>query len=754
MRADFGPKISKAGRAQPSRSVYNHYPNRAHDMTRLLKDIPATEASAPPAVDRPLPIVEPRRPTHVRPSRTSRWRAAVLIFVHLIIIAHVIHWIVAGRTLSPVEPSEAMYTLNDGYLNAGFIFFALAIAATAIFGRFFCGWGCHLVAYQDLCASLLKRVGIKPKPFRSRILVLAPLALAIYMFVWPSLYRLFIGAPRPPTANHLITTEFWATFPGVTVAILTFALCGFAIIYVLGAKGFCTYACPYGGFFALADQIAPGRIVVNDNCEHCGHCTSVCSSNVRVHEEVALYGMVVDPGCMKCMDCVSVCPNDALSFGFSRPSLGAKPTATPRPVPYDFALWEELLMIAIGVAALVTYRGLYNQIPLLLAMGMAAMTAYLVIKLIRLFRDPHVRWQQLQLKRGRSLTRAGVTFSIAMAAWLTFTAHSAAIQYASWRGRSEIDQLALGDDVWQSQTIWWSAADESDRARLETAITRLESADNWGLMTTPLVLNKLVWAYLARGDLDRAESTLNRLAAEAPDSAEPHRGLAWVMRKRGRTDAAIVQYETALERDPKSTTVRHELAALLIEQGRFDQAEKLYRAAISQAHDTSQWTLPLAQLLLRQKRPQDVVELLEPAVAEAPDSADLHSTLGTALLLLRRTDDGLSHLGRAVELNPDSGQAQYNLGYALLSLNRTADAIPHLQRAVTIDDSVALWHYNLAVATFMSGAPDKALPHIRKVTELDPNDPQAWGFRAVILESLGDIEGARHARRQAESRTP
>ena len=41
---------------------------------------------------------------------------------------------------------------------------------------------------------------------------------------------------------------------------------------------------------------------------------TVCTSNVRVHEEIREYGGVVDPGCMKCLDCVSVCPNDALSY--------------------------------------------------------------------------------------------------------------------------------------------------------------------------------------------------------------------------------------------------------------------------------------------------------------------------------------------------------------------------------------------------------------------------------------------------------
>ena len=74
-------------------------------------------------------------------------------------------------------------------------------------------------------------------------------------------------------------------------------------------------------FFGLADKFSPGKIRVTPACNQCGHCTATCTSNVLVHAEVKQYGMVVDPGCMKCMDCVSVCPNDALYFGFGKPSV-------------------------------------------------------------------------------------------------------------------------------------------------------------------------------------------------------------------------------------------------------------------------------------------------------------------------------------------------------------------------------------------------------------------------------------------------
>ncbi|MBV9125098.1 MAG: hypothetical protein JO112_17215, partial [Planctomycetes bacterium] len=81
-------------------------------------------AAGPQAVGRPgvipLPLLgPPPRPPTARTSSRGRWRAAVLIMVHLVVAAHLTHAAMAGRTLSPVEPSEAMYTLELGWVNAG-----------------------------------------------------------------------------------------------------------------------------------------------------------------------------------------------------------------------------------------------------------------------------------------------------------------------------------------------------------------------------------------------------------------------------------------------------------------------------------------------------------------------------------------------------------------------------------------------------------------------------------------------------------
>ncbi len=448
--------------------------------------------------------------------------------------AHFAHWRITGRTMTPVEPSEGMALARDGVVNAGLVFFAAAALATAIFGRWFCGWGCHIVALQDLCLTLLKKAGIRPQPLRSRLLVWVPAAAFVYMFLWPAAWRLWHGDPIRHVGTEWTTSQFWATFPGWMVGGLTFLVCGFATVYFLGAKGFCTYACPYGALFAAADRISPLRVRVTDACEGCGHCTAVCTSNVRVHQEVHDYGMVVDPGCMKCGDCVSVCPNDALYFGLGPVALFAKPRVPdPEPRRFPLALWEEATLAVAFAAAFLTFRGLYGLVPFLLALGLAGVLAYLVLIAARLARLPNVTLRRMALKRGGRLRPAGYGFLAALAAVALLWGHSAFVQAHAALGERDFAasdglRAAFLDPTSESATM--TAA---ERDRLLAAHRHLETAERWSLAPVPWQALRLAWLAAFVGD--RAE--LDRYAAlalarnEAP--AEIHQLVARDAWRRG-----------------------------------------------------------------------------------------------------------------------------------------------------------------------------------------------------------------------------
>lgn len=460
-----------------------------------------------------LPVVDAgaRRAPRMGSTRAGRWRFVVLLAVNLLMAAHIVQWLIVGSTLSPVEPSESMQTLENGVINAGAVLFALALLSTLVFGRFFCGWLCHVVALQDACAWLMNRAGVRPKPFRSRLLVFVPLVLGLYMFVWPNFKRLALApalhaagmdwptwlkpvAPINMWRTEMIVPDFWATFAAWYVAVPFLLVCGFATVYFLGAKGFCTYACPYGGLFAPIEKASPVRIRVTDACMHCGHCTSVCTSNVRVSDEVRDFGMVVDPGCMKCMDCVSACPSDALYLGLGAPALGkrvrdkahraeSKKKAGRR---YDLTWPEEIAGAALFLLSFLAFRGMLDQVPMLLAGGLAAIVTFLFLTAWWVLVRPHARVYGVVLKQKGRVRLAGVGFVLATLLVAGVVAWGGQARYFRWRA----DVAYAGATIPAGFVVRPEfAPGASARAEAERAAAWLAQADSFERGGTGWTLN-------------------------------------------------------------------------------------------------------------------------------------------------------------------------------------------------------------------------------------------------------------------------
>jgi polyferredoxin len=408
-----------------------------------------------------------------------------------------------------------MHTLQRGAVNAGFIFFSLAILATLIFGRFVCGWGCHILALQDFCAWMLKKIGLTPKPFRSRLLVYVPLIAALYMFVWPTAYRFFFnpesGPLIPKFTNHLVTSNFWETFPSVAVAIPCLIICGFLTVYFLGQKGFCTYACPYGGFFGLADKFSPGKIRVTDACNQCGHCTATCTSNVLVHAEVREFKMVVDPGCMKCMDCISVCPNDALYFGFGKPTV-AVPKSNAIPRNYSVTWPEEVLGAVVFLGSLMAVRGVYGLVPFLMALGCAAVTTFLALKTWRLLKANEVFFHRIVLKSSGKIQKTGWAFLFFAICWLGLNAHSGWIRYHEYEGDRAFQKIQVPDELALAQLNPAPWLSRLERENVVDGKNHFQAASHFGLFINTEALSKLAWFEYLSGDAEQSIELLARAA--------------------------------------------------------------------------------------------------------------------------------------------------------------------------------------------------------------------------------------------------
>lgn len=637
----------------------------------------------------------------IRPSRISRWRAGVLIAVHLLIAVHIAHWLVAGETITPVEPSEAMAYSKAGIVNAGLIVFAAAILVTAVFGRWFCGWSCHLVALQDLCRYLLEKIGIRPRPLRSRLLAIVPYLAFVYMFLWPAAYRLWIGDRLGVRGSEYTTSAFWETFPGWTVGALTLLICGFATVYFLGAKGFCTYACPYGAAFSLADKLAPMRVRADESCEGSGHCTAVCTSNVRVHEEVALYRMVVDSGCMKCGDCVSVCPTEALRFGFGAPALFATRPASPAAATGDLAKrtsplsWiEELVAAGAFFAAFLAFRGLYGEVPFLMSLGLAGVLAFLTLLVVRLVRRRDFAFRRSAWKRDGKLLPAGRWFLAAALAigllwvhsgWLQFEIASARRSFVAL-AEARRAALAIGDPS--------VAPSEADRMAASATAARLLRVERWGLFPWLGLDGQLAWsAWLAgdratfrtansralfrkdnlyemlllaardaadRGDLAGLTLAGERAVAFDPTRFEAYAGAGILLAQSGAPaalDAASSLFERGSARFPASPVLAYNWGIAHALQGRPELAIENFRQVMRLDPGNREARENLAGMLAQVGRLEEASALYREAIAASPGDADLHVLLAQAWIAMGRDEAAREELTTALKIRPGHPQA-------------------------------------------------------------------------------------------------
>jgi tetratricopeptide (TPR) repeat protein/ferredoxin len=513
-----------------------------------------------------------------------------------------------------------------------------------------------VVLLQDACAALLARLGIRPRPFRSRVLLWLPLLLALYMFVWPVVYR-FALAPIlqpdltwPGFSMKLVTDDFWGTFPGWAVGIPFLLVCGALTVVFLGNKGYCTYACPYGGFFAPLDRFARARIRVSDACDQCGHCTAVCTSNVRVHEEVRDFRMVVDSGCMKCMDCVSACPKQALSFGFG-PGPGQSVPAAAR--LFDLSVADEIF---IAIVAGVSFVAAYSLLPLLFASGLAACLTWFVWTGWCVLASRDASALGVVLRQAGRVRAAGAMAVVVAAGALGVVLPTAAAGVAAWMAdRSDRKVLVAEQMVFDADGVL------PDRETIELA----DAASAWYLRARSI--GEGGWAVLPWRDREFS-MRLAWLAAVKRDHARALE-LLQAMHAAGTNEVVAASVARILRAARQGSEARAWVAGALAEYPMWEAIRD----------EEILW-------LMSESRDEEAIEAARAWVAARPDSLNALRRL-SVVLVERGTGDGEVHEGialvdRTLELAPGNVGAMLVKANGFARLGQNDAAIATLQEAV------------------------------------------------------------------------
>ena len=246
----------------------------------------------------------------------QKLRILCLVLIHILILLHVFYW--GDSVVGSIDFQEFFHSfLKHGVINAGVILVLFAFMTTLVFGRFFCGWGCHFGAVQELSWWLFKKMKIKPKTIDSKLVTFLPLLILIHLYILPNLF--FATQSDWNLSISIQQPSIWAFLPGFIIGTLTFFIDGFLIIYFLGRKGFCRFICPWGAFLKLPNSLALFKVRKTGTCTDCHVCTDSCPIGIDVNYEINKYTKVTNTNCTSCMLCISGCPSSALSYSYQNP---------------------------------------------------------------------------------------------------------------------------------------------------------------------------------------------------------------------------------------------------------------------------------------------------------------------------------------------------------------------------------------------------------------------------------------------------
>jgi putative PEP-CTERM system TPR-repeat lipoprotein len=257
------------------------------------------------------------------------------------------------------------------------------------------------------------------------------------------------------------------------------------------------------------------------------------------------------------------------------------------------------------------------------------------------------------------------------------------------------------------------ARKEPDKAM--ALYSRLEATDPWaGTM-------ERTRAWMALGDVDKAEESARRLIQLSPNKAQSHLPLAAIMEVRKDRAAAEAELAKGVALEPKNPRVGVLLAEFQLRSrevekalatfesvlayaptdaqaltgkgmcvqlmGKKEEAARLYLQAVQAKNDYVPALNNLAMLWADDEATRlQAVNLAMAAFTRASSDPSVIDTLGYTLIRNDRAEEALKVLERALSLAPGNPAIMYHQALALSALDRKAEALTTLEQALAGGD--------------------------------------------------------------------
>lgn len=281
---------------------------------------------------------------------------------------------------------------------------------------------------------------------------------------------------------------------------------------------------------------------------------------------------------------------------------------------------------------------------------------------------------------------------------------------------------------------------------------------------------------LRDGRADAAEQYFRQALALDPDDPETEGNLGIALRAQGKHAESAIHLDRAVKGRPDNADVRFHYAAtcaalgdfsaaitacmevlrlqpghfdacLLLARareraGRIDEALQSYERAIRMDPNRIEARLALGRALHAKGRWQEALDLCRQTLAVDPANIQAHVDMAITCYALRRPEDAQICCARVLQLDAGNAAAHNLLGLIHLDRGDTAGAEKYFTQAAELDPRAAETWCNLGFLATRQLQFDTALAHYRKALAIAPDNLDALGGEAALLERRGDVEQA------------
>lgn len=214
-----------------------------------------------------------------------------------------------GAFLSAIQPGPTWGRLAAETTVAGVALVVGLLAATVVFGRFFCAALCPLGTVQDGIGMLRPGNAARVPNFRAMRYIVAVASLFLLAGGWSILFRYLDPFSRFGGIVQALSGLASPSTAGVAIGGLL-SLAAIAALVVWKKRIYCTSLCPVGTVLGICARWGIYRLRFVDACSGCGLCQRVCPTDCIDSRSRLVDG----ERCLLCLRCVSVCPGRGLAY--------------------------------------------------------------------------------------------------------------------------------------------------------------------------------------------------------------------------------------------------------------------------------------------------------------------------------------------------------------------------------------------------------------------------------------------------------